>query len=97
MSKTPYSKKLWILGTIWLLYKDEKKLDKGWRYFFQSHELGLPLAYALEKDFFVDTEKTHRFIESSWVDLCEMLDVDPDENYESMKDMFSKSPNKISA
>ena len=91
MSKTPYSSKVWILGTFWLLHKDDKDLDEGWRYFFQSHELSLPLAYALEKEFFENSEKTQQYIEDCWNNFCDNLGLSSDNFYTSMQQMIDLS------
>lgn len=45
MSKTTFSSKCEILGSLWTFYKDTD--DKTWSEFFERADVGLPLAYVV--------------------------------------------------
>ena len=93
MSKTAFSKKCEILGSIWLFYKDESNDKPAWKDFFEWADLALPLSYMVWLDI-VSIKKTNNgkdSIESAWDKVCSMIDVDPNESYSSLTDFFGKS------
>jgi hypothetical protein len=88
MSKTPFSSKVKILGSFWFYFRDRHDNDEGWQSFYASNDLSLPIAYASSKDFVSFTDKGRDLIEQAWKDLCYTIDLDADENYESMQNMI---------
>ena len=60
--------------------------------FREYNDLGLPLAYSLDKDLIELKEGAEFYIEDTWNNLCEMLGVDNEEEFIDSEDMLSKSP-----
>lgn len=98
MSKAPFSSKCNVLGQLWLHYKEESKTNKGWSDFFDWADIGLPLSFILSEGFAVspDTKDGHdgrKLIEQTWIGFCEMIDIDPDEEYKNINEAWDASPN----
>ena len=60
--------------------------------FREYNDLGLPLAYSLDKDLIELKEGAEVYIEDTWNNLCKMLGVDNEEEFIDSEDMLSKSP-----
>ena len=56
------------------------------------NDLGLPLAYSVDKDLIEVKEGGKEYIEETWNNLCKMLGVDKEEEFEDSDDMLQKSP-----
>lgn len=52
------------------------------------NDLGLPLAQAVVYDLANPTEDGKSLIRETWANLCELLEIDPDDEYESLDDLF---------
>ena len=73
-----FGKKVDILADLYLEYNE----DEAFADFFQMNNLGVPLALALRAGG-VDTltEDGERWINESWDDFCDLLQVDPEGEY----------------
>ncbi len=90
MSKTTFSNKCEILGSLWFWHKETD--NEVWAEFFQFGDIGLPLAYFVKEGYATATkEDGHRTIEECWNIFCEMIDIDPELRYTSLEDAFSAS------
>jgi hypothetical protein len=92
MSKTTFSNKCEILGSLWSFYKDTD--NEAWQEFFEWADLGLPLAYFVWQDLATPKADGKAAIEDVWRVFCEMIDIDSEGKYETLKDAFAASPNK---
>jgi hypothetical protein len=92
MSKTTFSTKCEILGTLWLWYKDTDNED--WSEFFSWADVGLPLAYASWQNLSTLKPEGKNTVEETWTEFCTMISIDPDAKYTDLKGAFSASPNK---
>jgi hypothetical protein len=77
-----------ILGEFLSKYKAEP--NDSIQAFIRTHDLGLPLAYALDAKMITltDTALAEYFIESTYDDLCVFLQCDPALSYASVDEMF---------
>lgn len=77
-----------ILGEFLSKYKDNANVSI--QAFIRTHDLGLPLAYALDAKMITltDTALAEYFIESTYDDLCVFLQCDPALFYSSVEEMF---------
>ena len=92
MSKTPFSKKVEILGNFYLVYSEDTSLDEGWKDFFTINDIGLPLAFfAHMKVATVTKPDGVSYVEKTWERFCELLSIDPDGRYADVQDMFEIS------
>lgn len=89
MSKTTFSSKCEILGSLWSFYKDTD--NETWQEFFEWADLGLPLAYLVWQDLATAKPDGKDSIEDTWRVFCEMIDIDPDGKYATLKDAFEAS------
>jgi hypothetical protein len=92
MSKTTFSSKTDILGEFWLYYRADAKKQKAWQEFFAWADVALPLSFMVSKGY-VDnaTDDGVEMIEQAWVVFCEMIDIDPDEEFSTVADCFAAS------
>jgi hypothetical protein len=93
MSKTAFSDKSAILTNVHLLYTNAEGLDDGWVRFIKRFDISLPLAFMYTFEYAKPTPKGREAIEEAWQVLCALIDVDPEDNYTSMSELFSASPN----
>lgn len=93
MSKTTFSNRCTVLGTLWAFYKDTD--NETWRGFFEWADLGLPLAYMVWMDFAKPTNNGRESIEEVWEVFCNMIDIDPNGEYESLNDAFNASDHPV--
>jgi hypothetical protein len=93
MSKTAFSDKCNIIGSLWIQWRDVD--DDNWQDFFRFADLGCPMAYMSMSGLISINNDGMTFVDEAWQILCEMLDVDPDDKYEILDDLFSASPNEV--
>ena len=91
MSKTTFSSKCEILGSLWMWYKDTD--NETWGEFFTWADVGLPLAYVVWQDMATAKPEGKESIEETWVVFCEMISIDPNSKYDSLKSAFEASSN----
>lgn len=92
MSKTAFSDKCTILGTLWTFYKDTD--DDVWQQFFSWADVGLPLAYMSWQGLASVKPEGKQYIEDVWVEFCKTIAIDPSAKYSILKDTFDASPNE---
>ena len=94
-----FSSKVSILGDFWLNYRQAIVGNTAWEEFFQYNDVALPLSYMHSQGLatIVEDSEGPSFIEDTWIMLCEYIDVDPDDDYVDLDDMFIKSPNQTDA
>ncbi len=93
MSKTAFSDKCNIIGYLWISWKDVD--DDNWQDFFRFADIGCPMAYMAMRDWVQVTDEGKELIEEVWEVLCDVLDIDPDDKYQILDDLFSASPNDV--
>ena len=93
MHKTPFSKKCEILGSLWLFYSKEELPDEGWDSYFQAYDVGLPLAYFVWTDIATVNDGKNSYIEDAWNDLCKMMNLPTDGDYENLTNFLAESHN----
>jgi hypothetical protein len=81
---TTFEMKVAILAELWTDYKDEEGMDD----FFEYNDLGLPLAFMLERKIVESTPVAQVYIEEAFELFCEVLGLDSDKEYESLNEMF---------
>lgn len=87
MDKTPFSDKCRLLAALWFFYRDNDKND-NWQAFFDYADVGLPLAYVLNEGIAVANDESEKMITDTWEVLCQMLNIDPTAEYNTITDMF---------
>ena len=92
MSKTDFSSKVRLLATLWM-YREPTEENEDWKAFFDSQDLGFPLAYAAFFEHIEIKKSGEKFIEDTWDMLCDGLGVDKDAEYNDIDDLFGASPN----
>ena len=88
MSKTAFSKKCEILGSMWLFYRDNEDNDQVFKDFFRWADIGMPLAYMVWENMARPTADGKKNVEAAWNMLCEILQCDAYASYTSLDDMF---------
>jgi hypothetical protein len=91
MSKTTYSSKCEILGTLWAFYKETD--SDTWSEFFTWADVGLPLAYFVWQDYCTLKPEGESIVDETWTTFCEMISVDPEDEYTDLKSAFEASSN----
>lgn len=95
MSKTTSSSKCRILGDFWLDYREDADRDENWKQFFIYADMGLPLAFLIDRGYAEMTEQGEEVIDDTWNVFCQMTAVDPDEAYITLSDVFDASPQPV--
>ena len=62
--------------------------------FLSYNDLGVPLAQAFTYNLVELTEEGEGLIEETWLNLCDMVNTDPDGEYESIYDMGNLDNNE---
>jgi len=91
VSCTDFSKKCEILAQVWIWCKDDNRRDDGWISFFEWHDLSLPLAHLAHNGYTTVNKDKYKFIEDTWLEYCELLHIDPEATYLSVKETFDRS------
>lgn len=93
MSKTLFSKKIEIIGTIYMLFSEQVKDDEEWSAFFEWADVGLPMAYLSHLNLIDIKDDAKHYIDDTWIELCNIISVDAEAEYTSLKEFFDASPN----
>lgn len=93
MSKTPFSKKVEILGNFHLYYSDNPK-DEGWEDYFLMQSIGSSLSFLSLVDVATIKISGKKWVEETWTRFCENLGLSPDGDYSEMTQMFDLSREK---
>jgi hypothetical protein len=86
MTQTTYSDKCFILGDLWLSYRD----DEQFKDFVEYNDLGLPLAYAISANIVESTDLSKKFVEESFDLLLAGLGLE-DTGFEGLDDLLDAS------
>lgn len=89
-TKTAFSTKCSILGTLWTFYKDTE--IESWREFFDWADIGLPLAYQVQQELATAKPEGKEIVEETWKVFCQMIEIDPDGKYADLAAAFAASP-----
>jgi hypothetical protein len=93
MSKTTYSNKCEILGSLWGFYRDTD--NEIWSEFFEWADLGLPLAYQVWQGYCTLKPEGKSVVDETWATFCEMISIDPDAKYTDLRSAFAASENPV--
>lgn len=98
MPKTPFSDKCNVLGELWLYYREDAREHEEWAQFFDWADIALPLSYMLWQNLAVlpatnDGSYSEKIIEETWITFCEMISIDPNDEYADLGDAWNASPN----
>ena len=80
--------KLYSKCNILAQVNERYKNDPAWAPFFHVYDIALPLAYCIVKDCAEATDQGEQFIEEAWLDLCRIVMVDSDEEYDFLDQML---------
>lgn len=58
--------------------------------FVMKNDMGIPLAQSVVYQLATPTMEGRALILETWTDLCELLEVDPDYDYEDLDDVFDQ-------
>jgi hypothetical protein len=61
--------------------------DEVFEDFFDYNDLGIPMAIAIDQEMVILTDKGEELINETWNELCELFNVDPEGEYESIDDL----------
>lgn len=75
-----------ILAELWMNFRDDANLQD----FFEYNDLGLPLAYVINTELAMPTETGKIYVNETFDLLCAAIGVDPEGDYVTLNDMFSK-------
>lgn len=93
--KTPFSKRCEILGELWLYYREDAAKNDVWSQFFTVYDIGLPLAYMHWQDLAtVISADGEASVSAAWDSFCRIIDIDIEDDYDSLGDCFDSSPNE---
>lgn len=63
--------------------------DEQYDEFFDYNDLGVPLAVAVFNNLVILTSDGMKMFDETWADLCKLFEKDPDQNYESIDEIYS--------
>ena len=84
-SPTPFLTKTYILGELWLNYRN----DPEFKDFIEYNDLGLPLAYAMAEGIVEKTDLASNFINEAYDILLSALGVE-DTGFDTLNDLLDK-------
>ena len=85
---TNFSNQTSILADLWINFRDEGEFKD----FLEYNDIGLPLAYYIHTDLVTPTDQAKMFVEETFNLLCAALGLDVEGDYQSLNEMFDKSP-----
>ena len=59
--------------------------------FFTVNNLGIPFSIGLTNNFITLEKSGEEIIEETWIDLCNLMDLDPNEEYKDIWQMIEES------
>ena len=83
MTNTPFSNRVQILADVSTFYGEEE----DWQYFIRRYDLAIPLAVCISYGGATATPKGVEWINEAFVALCELFEIDPYGNYDSLEGM----------
>jgi hypothetical protein len=85
---TNFDNKVGILADLWINFRDDDVLKD----FIEYNDIGLPLAYFAHTQLATPSEEARVFIDETFNLLCSALGLNIEETYETLNEMFDKSP-----
>ena len=85
---TNFENKAGILADLWINFRDDEVLKD----FIDYNDIGLPLAYFTHTQLATPSEEARVFIDETFNLLCSSLEIDVDGEYNTLNEMFDKSP-----
>jgi hypothetical protein len=83
---TNFNKQCEILSELWMDYREEEDFED----FVSYNDLGLPLAHFLHEGIVKSTPLAEMYVGETFTLFLAALEADPDEEYESLADLFVK-------
>ena len=84
MDKTLFSKKVEVLNDFYMDYSGSDQYAD----FIEIHDLGLPAAVLSFNGSATLTDIGVKHVEETWIDLCELFEIDHHGEYESLESMI---------
>lgn len=81
---TPFSNKCAILAQVYIDYSEDEKFSQ----LCYTHDIGIPLAYAVSRNLAVANDDGMVFVDNAWEDFCEILGIDHYGEYDSFDSMM---------
>lgn len=76
------------MADLWINFRGDEELGD----FVEYNDIGLPLGYFVHTDLVKPNNSAVEYIEETYNLLCAALNIDLDGTYESLNEMFDKSP-----
>lgn len=95
MSKTPFSKKCEILGSLWILYRDDDSRADAWVEFFAWADVALPLSYMAWQNVATPKPEGKAFIEEAWSMYCNILGIDANAKWDNLRHTFDNAASNV--
>ena len=64
--------------------------DENYDEFFDYNDLGIPMAIAVIQDMVILTDAGEALLEETWIELCNLFNANPDDEYESIDDLTTQ-------
>jgi hypothetical protein len=84
---TDFSKKCEILSEV----HSESLWNEDLRDFKEYNDIGLPLAYLVNKEIATASDKGIEYIEETWKELCLSLEINPDKEYKDSDELLEEA------
>ena len=85
-----FDNKVIILAELWIEWRDEPDLQD----FIEYNDLGLPLAYAINREIVEKTDVAEKIINESYDLLVESLGITDSPDYEQLTDLLNAVPSE---
>jgi hypothetical protein len=79
-----------ILADLWLNYRKDPDIED----FVEYNDLGLPLAFLIHAELVEVLDDGIRYVEEAYDLFAESLQVDPDEDFNTLQEMLNASPDE---
>ncbi len=83
---TTFSNKCYILGELWMSYRDDEQFSD----FIEYNDIGLPLAYMIDSKIVEVTEVAKNFVDETWDLLLNALGVD-DSGFQNVDEILDEA------
>ena len=82
MPTTTLDGKAFIIGQVWMRYKDDDELSE----FFEYNDIGVPLAFCYAEEIITLTPTVEQYINETWNLLLDELNIE-DTGFDSLQDL----------
>ena len=73
-----------ILGEFYAMNFDKPEYQP----LFDTNDIGFPLSYHIWRGFAAPTDLTAEYINETWVDFCNMFDIDPLNDFQTLEEFL---------